>query len=84
MGYNLVMKECCPTWRQTLIRTMGFSAVWVPACGFDNCFRLSCVLGDSWDLVTTYDWAYNPTSNWGNLYKPSYEGLSAGLEVQLK
>ena len=26
--------------------------------------------GDPWDLVTTYNWAYNPTYNWGNPHKP--------------
>ena len=24
------------------------------------------VLGGPWDLVTTYNWAYNPAHNWGN------------------
>ena len=23
------------------------------------------VLGGSWDLITTYNWADNPTYNWG-------------------
>ena len=27
------------------------------------------VLGGSWDLVTTYNWAYSPTCNWANLHK---------------
>ena len=27
------------------------------------------VLGGSWDLVTIYNWYYNPTYNWGNPYK---------------
>ena len=25
--------------------------------------------GGSWDVVTIYNWGYNPTYNWGNLYK---------------
>ena len=29
-----------------------------------------CILGGPWDLVTTYNWAYEPTYTWGNLYKP--------------
>ena len=24
------------------------------------------LLGGSWDLVTIYNWGYNPTYNWGN------------------
>ena len=28
------------------------------------------ILGGPWDLVNTYNWAYNPTYNWGNPYKP--------------
>ena len=31
------------------------------------------LLGGPWDLVTTYNWAYNPTCNWGNPYKPIWE-----------
>ena len=34
------------------------------------------VLGGPWDLVTTYNWDYNPTCNWGNLY---LGGLLLGL-----
>ena len=30
----------------------------------------SLVLGGPWDLVTTYDWDYNPPYNWANPYKP--------------
>ena len=26
-------------------------------------------LGGPWDLVTTYNWAYNPTYHWGNPLK---------------
>ena len=26
------------------------------------------LLGGPWDLVTTYNWDYNPTCNWGNPY----------------
>ena len=28
------------------------------------------VLGGPWDLVSTYNWDYNPTCNRGNPYKP--------------
>ena len=28
------------------------------------------LLGGPWDLVTTYNWCYNPTYNWGNPYRP--------------
>ena len=34
------------------------------------------LLGGPWDLVTTYNWDYNPTCNWGN---PYLGGLSLGL-----
>ena len=27
------------------------------------------LLGGSWDLVITYNWAHKPPYNWGNLYK---------------
>ena len=27
------------------------------------------VLGGPWDLVTTYNWDYNPTYSWGNPHK---------------
>ena len=32
--------------------------------------RVQAVLGGPWDLVTTYNWDYNPTYNCGNPYKP--------------
>ena len=28
------------------------------------------LLRGPWDLVPTYNWAYNPTYTWGNPYKP--------------
>ena len=28
------------------------------------------LLGGPWDLVTTYNWDYTPTSIWGNPYMP--------------
>ena len=31
--------------------------------------RTAKVIGGSWDLVTIYNWGYNPTYNWGNPYK---------------
>ena len=31
------------------------------------------LLGGSWDLVTTYNWDYNPAYNWGKPYKPIKE-----------
>ena len=34
------------------------------------------LLGDSWDLVTTYNWAYNPTYNphkWPSRGYPTYK-----------
>ena len=33
------------------------------------------LLGGSWDLVTMYNWGYNPTCNWGD----PYEVISGGL-----
>ena len=38
--------------------------------------KLRCLLGGSWDLVATYNWAYNPTSNppkWPYGNSPNYE-----------
>ena len=32
-------------------------------------FRCEDVLGGPWYLVTTYNWDYNPTYNWGNPLK---------------
>ena len=35
-----------------------------------------CILGGPWDLVTTYDWAYNPTYNtprWAYRGYPRYK-----------
>ena len=30
------------------------------------------LLGGPWDLVTTYNWGYKPTCNWGN---PLFRGI---------
>ena len=35
-------------------------------------FRGWGLLGGPWDLVTAYNWSYNPTYNWGNPCKPIY------------
>ena len=32
------------------------------------------LLGNSWELVTIYHWASNPTYSWGNPYKLIYGG----------
>ena len=49
---------------------------WRKACSspYEDVVRVgdlltSSVLGGPWDLVTTYNWAYNPTYNWGNRCK---------------
>ena len=48
-------------------------------------FKISSILlGGSWELVTTFDWAYNPTYTWGNLYQTSWVDCKWGLQAQLK
>ena len=37
------------------------------------------ILGGSWDLATTCNWAYSPTYNWANLHKASQGELKMGF-----
>ena len=41
-----------------------FGAIWGLGLAAQKCARRP--LGGSWDLITTYNWAYNPTYNWDN------------------
>ena len=36
---------------------------------------LDPVLGGSWDLVTIYNWEYNPIYTWGNPYTSTSRGV---------
>ena len=37
---------------------------------FGGIAQTGSLLGDPWDLATTYNWGYKSTYNWGNPYKP--------------
>ena len=38
--------------------------------------NLTALLGGPWDLVTTYNWGYNPTHNWVTPISPFREIIS--------
>ena len=40
------------------------------ASGSGGWEEVRVLLGGPWDLVTIYNWGYNPTYTWGNSYEP--------------